>query len=94
VKRGGPLRRTPFKRRYRPSIPSAVREQVRRRSRGLCEFGGCPTRAAHMHHRLPRSAGGPHTVDNLADLCGSHHRWVHAHPRESYELGLLVRRGG
>ena len=87
------MKRSPLRRkRPRSTIPSEVREVVRRRSRGICEFGGCPRPAAHMHHKLPRSAGGPHTVDNLADLCASHHGYVHSHPRESYDLGLLIRR--
>jgi 5-methylcytosine-specific restriction endonuclease McrA len=88
------VKRTPLRRKP-PSnpIPVEVRVAVRRRSKGWCEFDGCTRMASHMHHKLPRSAGGPHTVENLADLCAAHHSWVHGHPMESYTLGWLERRG-
>jgi 5-methylcytosine-specific restriction endonuclease McrA len=87
------LKRVPLKRKP-PSnpIPDDVREAVYRRSGGWCEFDACLKRAAHLHHRLPRSAGGKHTVDNLVDLCGAHHAWIHSHPVDAYALGWLERR--
>lgn len=77
------------------ALPDAIKEQVRRRSRGLCEIehGDCPGPAAHFHHRQMRSAGGPHTVDNLMHLCLPAHHRIHADPGTAYRLGWLVRRG-
>jgi hypothetical protein len=46
-----------------------------------------------VHHKLRRSQGGTHELDNLATLCAAHHRWVHEHPAQAYELGLLIRSG-
>jgi hypothetical protein len=73
-------------------------EEVRRRSRGRCEAriaDVCTTYAADgPHHRRMRSQGGPDTVENLLDLCPPCHRWVHAHPRISYEAGWLLDAAG
>jgi hypothetical protein len=82
------------KRRY--SIPDGVRNAVERRSGGRCEIEhpDCRGTATQMHHRLPRSAGGPHTVANLLHLCDiGHHVWVHGQPRQAREYGWLLRRG-
>lgn len=46
-----------------------------------------------VHHKLPRSAGGGHDLDNLLTLCSYGHQVVHAHPTESYDRGWLIRRG-
>ncbi len=52
-----------------------------------------------VHHRRIRGMGGSsdptiHDLEWLVVLCDfGHHRWVHANPSDSYELGLLVRRG-
>ena len=76
-------------------VPPKIREAVERRSGGYCEAacnGNCSRQAAPMHHRLPRSAGGPHTEANLLHLCDNCHRYIHAHPGYSYEQGWLVRR--
>lgn len=52
--------------------------------------------ALEAHHRLMRSQGGPDTMENLVALCGPNpagcHGWVHAHPTESYTIGLLIKR--
>lgn len=91
-----PLRRTPFpRRRPRPSnvIPWTVRQEVETRSGGPCEWPSCPERAMDLHHRLMRSQGGKHTVDNLAHLCRAHHNRIHANPAQSYESGWLIKGG-
>lgn len=101
MKRGGPLkRRTPlargrWHRRPKRTSPELIdaREIVLRRSAGRCEFPGCLHVGQEFHHRLPRSAGGPDTAANGLWLCADHHRWVHAHPAESYLRGFLLRRG-
>ncbi len=68
------------------SIPPATRRLVVRRDGGKCRVPGC--RNANwldVHHLWLREEGGPHQSDNLAVLCGAHHRRLHA--------GLLLVRG-
>ena len=36
-------------------------------------------RALDVHHRLPRSRGGTHDVENLAALCRPCHKRIHDH---------------
>jgi 5-methylcytosine-specific restriction endonuclease McrA len=43
------------------------------------------------HHRMMRSQGGPDTLENLIATCPGHHDQIHAHPEDSYRLGLLIR---
>jgi hypothetical protein len=77
-------------------------EAVRDRSDGRCETlvdgGRCDARAVEVHHRLPRSRarlGDEHLLDlagdveNLADLCGVHHRFAHARPHDAATVGLV-----
>lgn len=52
----------------------------------MCEGG------IEVHHRLPRSGGGSHDLDNLLVICSKAHRYIHAHPAESYERGWLLKR--
>lgn len=45
------------------------------------------------HHRKLRSQASKaekHTASNLIDVCETCHRWIHAHPAESYERGYLI----
>ena len=95
MKRGGPLRRTPLRPKSRPNpIPVESRLEVRRRSGGWCEVThpGCTGRAEHVHHVLPRSGGGHNHPDNLLDVCGAGHRYIHDHPRWAYDYGYLAHR--
>jgi 5-methylcytosine-specific restriction endonuclease McrA len=60
-----------------------------------CEIhatAACEGRGYHCHHKLMRSAGGQHTVENLVLVCETCHRYTHAHPRLAYEEGWLIRR--
>lgn len=45
-----------------------------------------------LHHRLMRSQGGSDAWPNRVPLCFRCHDHAHAHPAESYESGLLIRR--
>lgn len=73
-------------------IPAPIRKAIHERSGGLCELR-CGRRAEHLHHRLMRSQQGPHTVENLLDVCHRHHEQIHAHPSESYTRRWLLRSG-
>ncbi len=46
---------------------------------GGCTFPGCdrPPRWCDAHHITPWSEGGATALDNLALLCGFHHRAIH-----------------
>lgn len=69
------------------AIPEAVRTQIWARSGGKCEH--CQRApAAEMHHRLPRSRGGPHDTFNIVHLCVTdHHVTAHQH----YHPDLMIR---
>ena len=56
------------------SIPVYLRRAVAVRDRG-CRFPGCdqPAMACQPHHIIPRSQGGPTSLENLALLCMFHH---------------------
>ena len=92
LKRGEPIKRT----RGKP-VPSSLYQQV------LARDLGCKARDTvrqircfgriDPHHILPRGRGGADTLENLVSLCRAHHDWVHDHPAESYDLGLLRRSG-
>ena len=56
----------------------------------------CGGEITDIHHRKLRGMGGTSDQEvafglaNLISLCRKCHDWVHAHPAESYRLGLLV----
>ena len=55
-----------------------------------CEFVRCNQPVTiSPHHIKPRSKGIDHSPKNLLDLCFDCHRWVHDHPKEAKELGVL-----
>lgn len=70
-------------------ITRAVREEVKARSHGYCEFCGMPG-AVHMHHRKLRRHGD-HRALNLLHVHLRCHDDIHHNPDRSYELGHLVR---
>jgi Domain of unknown function (DUF222)/HNH endonuclease len=55
-------------------IPAHLRRLVALRH-PRCAFPGCGKRAPHcqVHHLIPRSEGGPTSLDNLVPLCAFHH---------------------
>ena len=58
-------------------IPPWLARQLRHRDRG-CVFPGCArTRWVHGHHVRHWSQGGRTDLDNLATVCGFHHKLVH-----------------
>ena len=80
----------------RKKMPVEVARVVGDRAGGRCEamvFPVCTGGAEQLHHRQYRSRGGEHTVTNLVFICKACHDCVHAHPRESAEIGLSVHSG-
>lgn len=71
-------------------IPEQSRELVKRRAMGRCLRCGGP--GAEWHHRRSRSVRDSHRhcPCNGVWLCGTCHRWVHAHPFEAKADGLIV----
>ena len=59
------------------SIPANIAHQVHLRDRGKCTECGSK-HFTELHHVLPRSKGGQHTVENLKTLCHAHHRMIHS----------------
>lgn len=92
------LKQTPMKR--KPASDASQAAEFRRVVLGRsdrCQVGaaGCTFRAVHPHHVLPRGMGGgsDHDPDQGLACCDFCHRWVHAHPTESYDKGWLLRHG-
>lgn len=53
------------------------RDRVFARTRGVCQFSGCPAKATEIHHVIPLRDGGTNALRNLQGLCYSHARAVH-----------------
>jgi hypothetical protein len=90
-KRTQPLRRVSRRKLLRDRQWWKTRRWVEGRADGRCEIRTevCEHRGTEAHHLLPRSQGGPDTLDNLAWTCSACHRFLHAHPALSYERGWL-----
>jgi len=60
-------------------ITKKIRQLVIARAGGLCEV--CRTRGDFrglaIHHKIKRSQGGKHELNNLILLCGRHHAKGH-----------------
>jgi len=93
IKRKTPLKRTPIKRKTGTAMPKAVVDAVKTRANGVCEAktSQCVGRVDHLHHRVLRSQGGKHTVENLLAVCMSCHSFIHHHPQLSVENGWIVK---
>lgn len=74
---------------------------VKDRSGGVCETRGnpclgpyglpvCTKRGTQGHHILPKSLGGPNTLENLLHVCSSCHKWIHDNPVIAKRYGLLL----
>ncbi len=100
MKRGKPLRARSKTR----SVPvddgwPEAREAAMRRAGGLCQMRtpacvGWAHAAVHVHHRLPRSAGGKHDAENLVCCCEAAHSHAHGNPEQAYAEGWLISRYG
>ncbi len=79
-------------------FPRKVRDAVKARSDGRCEYCGCPLDgiAASMHHRRPRGMGGTkdpraNGAANALVLCGT--GTTGCHGRFEYARGLALAKG-
>lgn len=102
LRRNTPIRtRSRLLRRTKTRDWIKVKRHVLDRANHRCEArieGVCQGRARDAHHLVLRSQGGPDEPWNLIAVCrdvdggeGGCHSWIHRHPAESYELGLLRR---
>ena len=73
-------------RRHRRPTP-ALRRAVRERDKGRCQFPGCGSRRADIHHIIAWAKGGKTRLRDLILLCEAHHVIVHA-------LGYLITPAG
>lgn len=71
--------------RSRYTVPAPLRRAVLLRDGHRCVVDGCPNFPRHCHHICPWYRLGETKLDNLASLCGHHHRWIH-HGREDWIL--------
>lgn len=101
MRRGGPLKRTPMRRRSRRQEErartlAAAADEVRRRANGLCEARfsvECRVRGSQAHHVLRRSQGGTDDPGNLLWVCARCHAEIHLFPTNAVRHGLLGRMG-
>lgn len=101
---GGPLPRTPMKRKRRqPAVPAGVLAMLAARSGGVCELAlaVCGGRAIDPSHRITQKMGGRHGEakslhDRLSDLlhsCRPCHVLITREPAWAGSLGLVLREG-
>lgn len=73
-------------------MPTGLWTEVMLRADWAC--ARCGHVAQSVHHRLPRSRGGPHDLFNLVALCGDGtrgcHGWVEHNPEAAREDGWTV----
>ena len=94
-----PLRRISKKRaKIQRQRARMVSEELAERE--LCEAGSliylkanktvCSGRAVELHEPLTRARGGSILdPDNTVAVCRNCHRWIHDHPEDATQLGLL-----
>ena len=89
------LRRVSKKKAAADRVYTVNRRVCLERAGHRCEAyieGVCTGRAEVVHHKLRRSQGGGHDLDNLAALCDACHRFLHDNPEVGYRYGLLIPR--
>lgn len=87
IARSKPMRRS------RPNVvPDSIREAVFVRAGWCCER--CNQRKPlTYHHRLKRSQGGKHTVENGVALCQECHEHIEREPAEAVREGWTIQAG-
>jgi hypothetical protein len=73
-------------------IPAKARALVKTRAHFRCERCEVPCPTGEVHHRRSRLVRDKHQhcPCSLIYLCGTCHRWVHAHPFEAKGAGLII----
>lgn len=61
-----------------------------------CSFPGCsrPPAMCQVHHVTWHRHGGPTSLDNLALVCGPHHRLIHTQPADPRDAWTMAMRDG
>jgi len=81
------------------------RKRALRRDRARCQECGQKAFRVHVHHKVPRSRGGTHDLENLVTLCPGCHADRHAaytcctcgaiiHDKSGVERGVMDKKGG
>lgn len=93
------LKRTPIKRKKRLNPVGRLRrvtQQVYREKRDkfmrehpVCQYPNCSKASFDPHHRHGREGKNYLDTSTWSALCREHHNWVHAHPNQAREMGLL-----
>jgi 5-methylcytosine-specific restriction protein A len=71
-----------------------VRDLIRERAGGLCEYCSVE-RGTEIHHRRPRAMGGTNQAStneasNGLLLCSGCHRWAESHRADALLMGVLL----
>lgn len=74
------------------TIPTSVKEKVRKKYKNKCALCGSKTNL-HFHHKEHYADGGQNTVDNLILLCASCHAKQHEGETPFFLLQAIARRG-
>jgi len=82
------LRPRSVKRIKRDREYTAMRAALQERD-PICGYPDCNQPTKDGHHILPVARGGKDKMGNLVGLCRLHHIWVHGHPLQATEMGLL-----
>jgi hypothetical protein len=94
------LRKRPSKRKHYHGVNHDVRDRVvdlewasavKKRDKNICKRCGISTLRMNAHHKNPRGRRPDlkYDIANGITLCNPCHTWVHWHPKEAMESGLL-----
>lgn len=59
------------------TINTAIKNYIKKRSKGMCEHPNCKKPGKHIHHTEPFSLKKVHDPDKLVFLCEEHHQIIH-----------------
>lgn len=74
------------------SVSTRARPEERLETWCEAKTEACTGRAEHRHHLQGRVGEGVDEREATLDVCAACHRWIHDHPKISYERGWLLRR--
>lgn len=67
-------RRRPDHLARRKDFSASIKQQVRERANGVCEYPNCDQPAHEVDHIVPQGLGGKSSLCNAQLLCGTHHK--------------------